>query len=335
MLHEASYQHWIGARTSIWRRRATIASNGLKGCLKSRWLRRVLVGCWGAALVQASVLFFIGQLLVPDSFVAQSQEHFSSPMQGILQGLVSWLKDHPEVSVRVTQDFLFYQLSGFLLLFTMLAIGLAIPHLITRDLSSKAIVIYSSKAISRWDYILGKLGTMLGLLSLTWLGPVCFAWLLGNLLAPHWNFFWHSRLALIHALGFAMCGAVVLSAMALGVSAISGREKVTVTAWLGLWLLGRVFTSVSREVLDSPALRWLQHLSTTFNLGEINSAIFRLRDDLKLAEDNIPMFGNLLRGVTRQTMATVENPEFWGGFVGLAVMASLAAIVVAWRVKPE
>ena len=63
--------------------------------------------------------------------------------------------------------------------------------LITRDLASNAIIIYASKAVSRGDYLLGKFATAFGLLVLTWLGPVCAAWFVGNLLAPDWRFFWH------------------------------------------------------------------------------------------------------------------------------------------------
>ena len=65
---------------------------------------------------------------------------------------------------------------------------MAIPLLITRDLACNAIVIYSSKAVTRGDYLLGKFATAFGLLALTWLGPVCAAWFVGNLLAPDWTF---------------------------------------------------------------------------------------------------------------------------------------------------
>lgn len=337
-LHEAHYRHWEGRRTGIWTRRGVIAANGLNGCLKSKWLRRVLAVCWTGALGQVAVLFFLGQLLVTDSLAARSQAGFNLQLQTILQGLVAWLEQHPEISVRVSQDFLFYQLGGFLTSCTMLAIALAIPHLITRDLSSKAIIIYSSRAIDRWDYFLGKLGAVLGLITLTWIGPVCFAWFLGNLLAPHWSFFWHARLALMHALLYGLSGAVVLGGLALGVSAISSREKVTVTAWFALWFVGGVFSSVGkapREVLDSPARYWLEHLSTTFNLEQISASIFRLKDDLQLAQDNIPLFNTLLHGVSPHAIAAWQKPDLLGGTVALGVMLAVAAALIIWRVKPE
>lgn len=337
-LHEAHYQHWEGFRSGIWSRRAVIAANGLRGCLRGKWLRRVLAACWGGALAQVAILFALGQLLVKDSLVARSTNNFDPQLRGFLQGLVGWLEQHPEISVRVTQDFLFYQLSGYLTVFTMLAIALAVPHLITRDLGSKAILIYSSKAITRWDYVLGKAGTVFGLIGLTWLGPVAFSWFLGNLLAPHWHFFWHSRLALLHAGLYGLCAAVVLSGLALGVSAISPREKITATAWLAIWLVGRVFSSIGnapREVLAGAPRHWLEHLSTTFNLGQLSASIFRLGDDLQLARENVPLIGNMLRHTNPHVLAAVQSPDVWGAVISLGVMLAIAAALVAWRVKPE
>ena len=88
---------------------------------------------------------------------------------------------------------LFYYFGIWLMRVSIFALGMAIPLLITRDLASNAIIIYSSKAVTRGDYLLGKFATAFGLLALTWLGPVCAAWFMGNLLAPDWSFFWHSR----------------------------------------------------------------------------------------------------------------------------------------------
>src|SRR5262249_24970905 len=109
-------------------------------------------------------------------------------------------------------------------------------------------------------------------------------------------------------------------------------------AWLALWLVGRVFSTIGRgprEMFDSPVRHWLQHASTTFNLEQISSSIFRLKDDLELAQNNIPLFGQLLRGVQPLTMAVVRHPDLAGALGGLVVMLVIAGLLVAWRVKPE
>ena len=80
---------------------------------------------------------------------------------------------------------------------------------------------------------------------------------------------------------------------------------------------------------------WLRHLSFNFNLDQIALAVFRLGDDLKIAQDNIPIFGSMLRNIRAETMAALNTPPIWGALLGLLLMAGLAAIIVAKRVKPE
>lgn len=337
-LHNTSYQHWDGLRRGIGYRRLVIASNGIKGCYQGKWVRRVTILCWSGALVQAALLFLVGQLLVSDSLIVRNLDNLNPQLRSVAQGFMSWLEMHPEVSVRSTENFLFYHFSRFYLPLAMFALALAIPHLITRDIASNALTIYASKALSRLDYLLGKLGTLLGLLTITWLGPVCFAWLLGNLLAPHWHFFWHSRWAFFHALVFVLSSMGVLSLLALGVSAISGREKVPVGLWIGLWLMGRFVANSASSLQigrgDADRL-WIEHLSVTFNLDQISAATFRLMNDLKLAQENVPLFGTLVRDIKPNLLSTWQNPDLTGAAFALGLMVIAAVIVVLRRVKPE
>jgi hypothetical protein len=293
-------------------------------------MRYVITLCWGACFVQVGILFLIGQLLVTNSLMSRMLTNLDRPLQAFGQGLMVWLEGHPEISVRATQNLLFYFFSTQLLTFSLVAIALALPHLITRDLSSNAIIIYSHKAIGRFDYLLGKFAALFGLLCLTWLGPVCTAWFLGNLLAPHWHFFWHSRLALGNTLVYVLSSMTILSLLGLGVSAISEREKAAVGLWFGLWLIGNALVPLARQTKP-----WLKFCSFGFDLRQISVAVFRLKNDLDLVKENIPVFGQLLRGVRRQTLMALQSPELAGAMIGLSVMLLVAALILAWRVRPE
>lgn len=329
-LHDTSYQHWEGAYLGLWHRRWTIAQNGLRACLQNKWIRHLVVLCWGAALVMTALLFLVGQLLVADSIVVQWVHNLSPDLQVFASMLTTWLEQHPEISVRTTQDVLFYYFGILLTSVSIFALGLAMPLLITRDLASNAIIIYASKAVSRGDYLLGKFSTAFGLLVLTWLGPVCAAWFVGNLLAPDWRFFWHSRVPLCHAMAYGLSSMVILSLLALGVSATSLKEKSTSALWFTWWVVGGVVAPIAAHTKP-----WLRHLSFNFDLDQLALAVFRLGDDLKIAQDNIPIFGSLLRNVRAETIVALNNPPIWGALLGLLLMAALAAIIVAKRVKPE
>ncbi|HOW66649.1 MAG TPA: hypothetical protein P5186_09775 [Candidatus Paceibacterota bacterium] len=329
-LHNAGYQHWKGEHRGIWYRRMTIAANGLNGCLRNKWMRHLVVVCWTGALLQIGLLFVVGQLLVKDSAVVRWTGSLNSQLQLFAGGLTSWLEQHPEISVRCAQNLLFYYYTTALLGLSFAAIAMVIPHLVSRDLSSNAIVIYSSKAVSRLDYLIGKCGTVFGLLVLTWLGPLLASWFIGNLLAPRWHFFWHARVALVHVLLFSLTTMAILSLMALGVSAISPREKASVGLWLALWLLGGTFVNLAQH-----GRPWLKHLSLSYNLDQLALAIFRLGRDLNLARDNIPVFGSMLDGLKSHTVERLQHPDWMGAAIALVILLILAAAVLIWRVKPQ
>ena len=329
-LHDTSYQHWHGIHLGLWGRRWVIARHGLGACLQIKGMRQLVGLCWAAALVMTGLLFLVGQLLVADSVVVQWLSNLNPVLQVSAGLLTTWLEQHPEISVRTTQDLLLYYFATYLMRVGIFALGMTIPLLITRDLARNAIIIYASKAVSRGDYVLGKFAAAFGLIALTWLGPVCAAWFLGNLLAPDWRFFWHSRAALGHVLLFGLASMSILSLLALGVSAVSTREKSTPAFWYLWWIVGGLVGPIAAQTRP-----WLQHLSFNYNLDQLALGVFRLGTDLKLAQDNIPVVGDLLRNIKPQTMAALNSPALGGASLALLLMLALAAAIIAWRVKPE
>ena len=329
-LHRSSYKHWEGGHLGIWRRRGVIAANGLKMCLQSKWLRHLIMVSWVAALLQTAILFLLGQLLVKDSLMVKWLANLNPQLQNFARGLVGWLELHPELSIRATYNILFFYFATYLVNFTLLGLAVCLPHLITRDLASKAIIIYASKAVSRLDYLLGKLGTLFGLMFLTWLGPLCAAWFFGNLLSPDWHFFWHSRAALGNTLLYVIPGMTVLSFLALAASAISEGEKVTVNLWVAWWLLGNGLVGLA--AVTRP---WLKFLSFTYDLKQISLSIFRLKNDLQVAEDNLPILGMMLRNFNREKSSIFQPPHLAGAIIALVIMLFLAAWLINRRLKPE
>ncbi len=329
-LHDVNYQHWTGTHQGIWARRWVIARNGLASSLNNKAIRNIVVLCWMLSLTMSGLLFLVGQLLVADSVVVQWVGKLNPQLQAFAQMLTQWLQDHPEISVATTQNALFYFFCTYLMPVGIFVLGLAMPSLITRDLASNAILIYSSKAVTRGDYLLGKFCTAFGLLAMTWLGPACAAWFLGNLLAPDWRFFWHARAALEHVLVFVVSGMVILSALALGVSAISNREKATPAAWFMWWILGGVIQPIALHTRP-----WLRHLSFTYDLKQIGLSTFHLGNDLKTVQENVPIFGQLIANISAETRDALTNATLAGALAALAVMLVAGALIIRVRVTPE
>lgn len=267
---EQQYHQWDGNHEGIWRRRWVIAEGMLQGCMKVKWLQRLVAGCWIAALGQVILLFFYSQLVDSTSAVADWLGADDEGFATLVFSLEMLIKQNPELAISVPWNLVF----GFytLLLFwpTMLVLTVAVPKIISADLSSNAIVLYTSKAVSRWDYLLGKLGAVMGLIVLTWVGPILFAWLGGNLLAPSWKFFWLTREALFNSITFGLVGMGFLSLLILGISSVSANGKVVTFAWLSLWLLGWGMEAPA----EATHTEWMRHLSFRYNLSQVHTKVF-------------------------------------------------------------
>jgi hypothetical protein len=330
-LHDLSYQHYDGLHKGIWSRRWVIASNSLKGCLNSKWMRHIITMCWGLCLTQAFILFMIGQLLVKDSVIVNWVGNAGTHVQTFVSSLTTWLAQHPEISVRTTQNLLFYFFSMTILeTLSLVAIALAIPHLICRDLSSNAIIIYSSKAVTRFDYFLGKFMAIMCLLFLTWLGPVIVSWFVGNLLAPNWGFFWHSKVPLAHSFLYITIGMVFLSLLAMGVSSTAIREKFSVSNWIALWLIGNALVDIGRHTKP-----WLKFLSFRYDLDQVGRYLFDMSHELQIAQDNVPLFGQVFQSLRKSQSFLWDQPDLTGAIFAMSIMLIIATSIVYMKVKPE
>jgi hypothetical protein len=293
-------------------------------------MRYVLTLAWGAALVQVALLFCVGQLLVSDSVVVRFVANLEPMLRALVGGLALWLEQHPEISVRTSQNVMFYNFSTLLMTLGLIAITLTIPHLITRDLSSNAILVYASKAVNRVDYLIGKLGVILGVLTLTWLGPLVAAWTLGNLLAPDWHFFWHARVPLFNTLLFVGGGMVVLGLIGLAASALSAKEKAAVGIWLLLWLAGNAFIPIGEA--NAP---WLKHLSFSYNIRELAAAKFQPKADLERARDNVPGLGDVIRRTSHRRLQDWAPPATSGALLALGAMGTASVLLLLYRTRTE
>ncbi|MBL68735.1 MAG: hypothetical protein CMO74_09865 [Verrucomicrobiales bacterium] len=271
---EQQYQHWDGAHEGIWRRRYVIARGALEGCLKLKWLQRLVAGCWLAALGMIILLFFYSQLVDSTSALADWMGAEDAQLKMVIVSLELLIQEKPALAISVPWNLVFGFYALMLFYPTMLVLTVAVPRIIAADLSSNAIVVYASKAVSRWDYLLGKFGAVVGLLFLTWVGPLVFAWLGGNLLAPNWTFFWHTREALTDSLVFGLAGLGFLAVLALGVSSLSANGKVVTFAWLALWLLGWGMEGPA----EATQTQWLRHLSFRYNLSQVHTKVFNPRE---------------------------------------------------------
>jgi len=331
---DSSYTHRDGETRGIGYRRWAIAQATLTACLNVKGMKWIVWSCWIYALLQGVFLFGFGQLMDPESvvyaFITEDLKFF----EGIAPMFQTWAEYNPRIAIGMTYNAFFYIFTGAIissLTLSLVALGMAVPRLITSDLSSRAITIYSSKAVSRLDYCIGKFGGVLLLLTLTWLGPTVATWMMGNLMAPKISFFMHTMPALLHSLGFVCTGMVFLGLLALGISAMTASPRTATSLWVGLLLVGVVLSKIGEENEHY----WLQYLSFWFDLELLQRGFFDIGGDLRELDNKFPGITEMgvIKAIKERVASTAENVS--AAVMCLSCLCGGAVLVLYKKVKPE
>jgi len=120
-----------------------------------------------------------------------------------------------------------------------------------------------------------------------------------------------------------------LSLLALGVSALSSKEKTTPFFWFLWWIFGWIVTPIAQHTEP-----WLRYLGFGFNLHQIELHTFRVGEKIQNMTDSIPVLGGILH-LRETTRTALETPHIAGTCAALLLMLGLAAWIVNQRVKPE
>lgn len=131
--------------------------------------------------------------------------------------------------------------------FAFILTVLVAPPLISRDLSNNALPLYLCRPLSRTEYVLGKMTVIAILLSLvTWIPGLLIFFFQGSLAGVAW--LW-SNLWMVSAIFFGSAvWIILLSLIALAVSALVKWRIVASGAMLGLFFIPGVFGEIVNEL---------------------------------------------------------------------------------------
>lgn len=172
------------------------------------------------------------------------------------------------VDGRLFGDFLNQQIGLTLLLSIFGGAGL-----IANDLRTGAILVYLSRPLTRRDYVLGKLAVLMALNYSATLVPALVLYAVSLGLAPElflkWELAWIAPTIVLHATILSL----VVSLVALAISALSRSARVAGLAFAGVIVGLEIVRGVLEGILDRPEAR-----------------VLSLQNDLRI-------LGNLLFGV--------------------------------------
>lgn len=329
----ASYRRWEGKSVGVWQRRLSIARYGLRLCLAGKVITAFLILSLSQALVMSGIFFFFGQLVAPESaLLSFITSRGGEQATALINALSSWALLYPEICVDGVYRMVFFVFEYSPPFFTLIIVSLFVHKLIANDLASNAIVIYNSKALTRWDYLTGKFIVVATILSVIWILPIVIAWLLGNLLSPDWSFFYHSFPSLIRGLSLGVVAVISLSLLAMLVSSLAKRSGAAVTFWILGWISLNVIGGIAG--LAHPSLKYV---SPSDAISALTGGIYRIANFLVDAQSILPFFGGFLSqfDVEKTSEIPIGNGEVLLPILSLTAYSVISIVIVSRRVRAQ
>ncbi|MFK7765759.1 MAG: ABC transporter permease [Mariniblastus sp.] len=268
-IHDVGYRGWKGEKTSYLSRWWIICETGIRLAAKSKWVRRILFVAWLPVMYWGIGFFFVEKAIgVDDSIAAfaefeeqtgidmgrvQDQVQINPTRLAIQQQLRNQFRMFPHANqladafesgdtARIRNDvwrwllMVFFRYPQSILI--LFLIGTVAPALISRDLRSRAFLIYFSRPIGKLEYIFGKLcvpsAFIIAVTTLPALGLYIFAILMSPDLGVILNT-WDIPLRIVAAT-FVLV--IPTASLALMLSSLTHESRYANFSWFAVWALG-------------------------------------------------------------------------------------------------
>lgn len=169
-------------------------------------------------------------------------------------------------------------------------LGIISPGLVSRDLRSRAYLIYFSKPIGRLEYICGKLAIPSVFLILVTTLPALCLYALGVSLSPELSVVFSTWDIPIRILLASVVLIIPTACLSLMLSSLTSESRFATFAWFAVWILGHgawmgiwMMQAIRSngnplEALDDGVVSFWSPLSLYNNLGVVQSWIFGMSD---------------------------------------------------------
>ncbi len=206
-IYDQGYSRWKGEIPPRPLRWWPILRRGFMPEIRKRFTLFVMIFAWAAILVRGAVLYGdlrSGGLFTSSGFIEGGVPYFLSALNG----------------------------QGMSVILVVLLTG---SLLIARDKRYNALQLYFSRPITPNDYILGKLGIVVGFIfAVTWL-PVLLLWIFAVGASPQEGYFAAVWSVPLRATLYCIVWATVAGLMVLAVSASATRGVIIAASWLFLY----------------------------------------------------------------------------------------------------
>lgn len=249
-IHNLGYREWSGTLRSFRSRWLVVAGIGIRRAWQSSWLRRILVFAWMPAVLMGFVIFLYERR-------AEDGGPMSDALDGLLRVFLSGgdrrellpMLSMPNSMFASREDLaanrhqfwstlllaLFQRSQAFLLI---PIVGLISPPLISQDVRSRAFLLYFSRPLSRWQYLLGKAATVLFYTSLVTLLPGLLLYAVGVLLSPSLSILWFTWDIPLRVVAVSAIVTIPCTFLSLMFSSLTTESRFASCAWFSVWIFG-------------------------------------------------------------------------------------------------
>ena len=271
-VHETGYQPYSGGRLGPLRRMLAITGVGIRIGLRRRFLVT-------AMLMAVPMTFMFGVLFYiaadnPGQFVERARLFFTPEEWHQELGGSGYETLSPSDKLGTLWSVLLSRHLYYQMLWVLVVIPWAGPSLLADDFQSRALTIYFSKPITRFEYLLGKwmvLGFFVGCVTAV---PSTLLYIASILMCRDLEVLWRTAYLVPAAWFVSLLVAVTGGLMMMAFSAAGRSRRFAALGWLmtvmGSWVVATAVELAPRE----HAPTWVKVLSFKHNVDLVTRSVF-------------------------------------------------------------
>ena len=331
-VHKVGYRPWTGKKTPMWNRWWIITETGFQIALKSTWVKRILLVSWLPILYWGLAVFLIEQTLVQK---IESISDNEAVQVEATQMFVDWIES--DFDVLPQKDALRQSLqaggksemrhgiwSWLLLTFfqypqgaaMLVLLGIVVPGLISRDIRSRAFLMYFSRPIGRLEYIIGKFMVPTAFLMLITTIPALCLYVFAIMLSPDFSVTFATWDIPFRIVAASVTLILPTVSIALMLSSVTQESRFATFAWFTIWALGYASWFAIR-------------IARAIQLRESPFEDIVLNDGIVKAWSNVSLYNNLT-SVQAWIFGFESFADIWPAFAVLFLL-TIASLVLLYR----
>lgn len=352
---ELGYRPWEGRRTGRLARAWAIARAEIGIAQQSsRLLRRFLLFAW------LPILYFCPFFLAFGAVADPTRDPNAGGLLAQIAGSLlppeslAKLRATPETTLPAVWSLAFFLFFTYTQsLFSMVVVAIVGPPLIAKDLRSKAFLVYLSKPIAPWQYLLGKLATVAFFVLAMTLFPGLFLYGVGVALSPSLTTAANTLPVLLQVVLASLAIALPTGLLVLLLSTWTKDRRLATFTWVALWVFGefafRVLDTSARFAPDAERPHWAGLLSMRELTTRTAAGIFDVRGSLERLLSSLSDSEGVFQERILQLAAGAGEARLVGGqmdqaalvlgrdgyppavFMGMLLLLSIASALVVLR----